>query len=283
MDMFALEALNAIVGNSPDSAGLEWALAGGAIRFDASSEFAMGGASATAAINGESVAPFTLRVAKPGDELVVERFVAGQFLYIAFAGGVDVPRVLGSRCTYLPGRFGGYDGRMISRGATLPIGTVAASRVPNDGATPKDLFPDYGSERVRITRGPHADLFDAAAWRALLESNFTVSSASDRTGYRLKGNTIDCRAGNLPSDPGCQGAIQIPTDGQPIVLMADAPTVGGYPKIAVVAEVDMPVLAQKSPAEQVRFDLIEIEESQALIRERTLRLRALGATGAAPA
>ena len=283
MDVFALQALNAIVGNALDSAALEWALGGGALRFQRECVFAIGGAHARATLTGQTVHSFTTCRARAGDELTVEQLTAGRFLYIAFGGSIDVPQILGSRSTYLPGHFGGYNGRMITRDDSLPL-VPASNSTPSEGfSCPPELLPRYESAAVRITRGPQADLFDDDAWHALTETEFAVSTASDRTGYKLKGKAVTEAAGNLPSDPSCQGAIQIPGDGTPIVLMADAPTVGGYPKIAVVAEADLSILAQRRPGESVRFQLVTIEQSQRALKRRASDLYTIGATGAASA
>ena len=283
MDVFALQALNAIVGNAVDSAALEWALGGGTLKFQRDCIFAIGGAHASATLTDQTIPSFTTCHARAGDELTVEQLTAGRFLYIAFSGAIDVPQVLGSRSTYLPGHFGGHNGRMIARDDTLTLGPPPTS-TPADGFTcPPELLPRYESAAVRITRGPQADLFDDDAWKTLTETEFTVSTASDRTGYKLKGKAVSQAERNLPSDPSCQGAIQIPGEGTPIVLMADAPTVGGYPKIAVVADADLPILAQRSPGEIVRFQLVTIEQSQRALKRRASDLYTIGATGAASA
>jgi biotin-dependent carboxylase-like uncharacterized protein len=283
MDLFALEALNAIVGNSSDAAALEWALSGGALKFETECVFAIGGARARARLRDRDVPPFTTMYATAGDELKVEQFVSGRFLCLAFAGGIDVPPMLGSRATYLPGHFGGYSGRMIARNDSLSLGERPAS-TPAPGFTcPAELLPAYGSSVVRVTAGTHADLFDERAWRTFTETDFVVSHSSDRTGYKLAGAAVNHTMGSLPSDPGCQGAIQIPSEGTPIVLMADAPTVGGYPKIAVVSKTDMPILAQRSPGERVRFELISIEQSQRALRRRASDQQTIRSLGAASA
>jgi antagonist of KipI len=283
MDSFALQALNAIVGNGLDSAALEWALGGGALKFQRDCVFAIGGARARATIAGRTIPAFTTCHARASDELTVEQLIAGRFLYIAFGGGIEVPQILGSRSTYLPGRFGGHNGRMVARDDSLPLGRPPTS-TPADGFTcPGDLLPRYESTAVRITRGTHAVLFDESAWQTLTETEFTVSTASDRTGYKLQGKGVKGSIANLPSDASCQGAIQIPTEGTPIVLMADAPTVGGYPKIAVVSEADLPIVAQRSPGELVRFQLVTIEQSQRAVKRRESDLRTISATGAASA
>jgi antagonist of KipI len=295
MDVFALQALNAIVGNANDSAGLEWALGGGSLRFDERCVFAIGGASARARMKGAAIAPFTAVYAEAGTELIVETLFTGRFLYFAVAGGIRVSRVMESSSTYLPGRFGGFKGRMIAREDSLPVGDSHRPRgthpvqskphvVPAEGfSCPSNLLPRYDSPVIRITRGTHAGMFGAGAWATLTGSEFSISSAADRTGYRLKGPTVENSIGNLPSDPSCFGAIQVPADGAPIVLMADAPTVGGYPKIAVVAEADLPILAQRSPGDVVRFELVTIEDSQRALGQRLSDLRTISSSGAASA
>jgi len=283
MDLFALQALNAIVGNAFDAAALEWALGGGSIRFESECFFAIGGARAQASLGGKPVPPFTTCFAEAGAELVIERLTGGRFLYVALGGGIYVPMIMGSRSTYLPGHFGGYAGRMIVRGDSVSVGGQSAS-VPAPGFNCQaELLPHYESEVVRIIRGTHADLFNDVQWGVLGNQAFAISPTSDRTGYRLKGPAIENSVGNLPSDPGCYGAVQIPTDGAPIVLMADAPTVGGYPKIAVVVDADLPILAQRSPGESVQFELVTIEQSQRALRKRAADLRTIRSSGAASA
>jgi antagonist of KipI len=275
MDFFALGAANALAGNPLDAAGLEWALGGGSIKFEQDTVFSLGGARARATLSGRVAAPCTTIYAKSGDELAIEQISGGRFLYIAVRGGVDVPLVLGSRSTYLPGRFGGYRGRSLKSGDSLVLG-AESTHTPTDGFHfAPDLLPPYGPGIVHATRGTHADLFDDAAWRTLMEGEYRVTGASDRTGYKLEGPALANRAGSLPSEAGCPGSIQIPGDGYPIALMADAPTVGGYPKIAVVAAADLPILAQRSPGETIRFELITIEQCQRALKRRVSDLHTI--------
>jgi urea carboxylase len=137
------------------------------------------------------------------------------------------------------------------------------------------LIPRYEGGIVHVTRGTHADLFDDATWHTFTDSEYRVASASDRTGYRLEGPALRNPVGTLPSEAGCPGAIQVPGDGFPIALMADAPTVGGYPKIAVVSEADLPIIAQRAPGETIRFELITIEQSQRALRRRASDLNTI--------
>jgi antagonist of KipI len=271
MDSFALRAANAVAGNDVDAAGLEWALGDGSITFEKDAAFAFGGAKAHATLGGRVVAPCTTVYARSGDLLSFEQISAGRFLYLAINGGIDVPVILGSRSTYLPGRFGGYMGRTLKRGDALALGTP--SHTPAEGFhCAADLLPRYDTGIVHITHGTHSDLFDDSAWRTLTESEYRVTAASDRTGYKLEGPVIPNPLGTLPSEAGCPGSIQVPGDGLPIALMADAPTVGGYPKIAVIAEADLPTIAQRSPGESIRFELITIEQSQRLLKRRASNL-----------
>lgn len=268
MDSFALRAANAVAGNNLEAAGLEWALGGGSIRFETDAVFSLGGAKAQATLGNRPAAPCTTIYAKAGEDLTIHQISGGRFVYVAIRGGIDVPIVLGSRSTYLPGRFGGYQGRTLKKDDCLAFG-ADSSHLPADGFhCAAELFPRYEPGIVHITRGTQADLFDETAWRAFTDSQYRVSASSDRTGYRLEGAAIANPVGTLPSEASCPGAIQIPGDGLPIVLMADAPTVGGYPKIAVVAEADLPIVAQRSPGDPIRFELLTIEQSQRALRRR---------------
>jgi antagonist of KipI len=274
MDSFALRAANAVAGNDLEAAGLEWALGDGSITFERDAAFAFGGAKAHATLDGRVVAPCTTVYARSGDTLTFEQISGGRFLYLAINGGIDVPLLLGSRSTYLPGHFGGYMGRTLKRGDALPLGR--ASQTPAEGFhCAADLLPRYDTGIVHITRGTHSELFDDSAWRTFTESEYRVAAASDRTGYKLEGPVIANPVGTLPSEAGCPGAIQVPGDGLPIALMADAPTVGGYPKIAVISEADLPTMAQRSPGESIRFELITIEQSQRLLKRRASNLHTI--------
>ena len=268
MDSFAIQAANAIVGNDLRAAALEWALGGGTIRFERECAFAIAGASARAVLSSQSVAPCTTMLARAGEELVVQQISGGRFLYVAFSGGIDVPVLLGSRSTYLPGHFGGLGGRMLRTDDVLALEPPTRPTPPGGFHCAADLMPRYDAGILHVIPGPQHELFDDDAWRLFTESEYRVAAASDRTGYRLEGPAIENPLATLPSEAGCSGAVQVPGDGAPIVLMADAPTVGGYPKIAVVSEADLPILAQRRPGETIRFEAITIEQSQRALKRR---------------
>ena len=274
MDSFAMRAANLMVGNHADSAVLEWALAGGTLTFATARSFALVGAAVRAAIGGRPVAPCTTTNAAAGEQLVIEQFLTGRFLYVAVSGAFDVPLLLGSRSTYLPAHFGGFDGRLIKTGDQLRVGEP--QHTPSEGFhCAAELMPRYENETVHVTRGPQAELFDDEAFRILGESTHRISPASDRTGYKVDGPSLGSSPGSLPSEAACPGAIQVPGDGHPIILMADAPTVGGYPKIAVVSEADLPIVAQRRPGESLRFETITIEQSQKALRRSVATLNTI--------
>ncbi|HEU4629616.1 MAG TPA: biotin-dependent carboxyltransferase family protein [Gemmatimonadaceae bacterium] len=275
MDRWALQAANILVGNEPGAAALEWAVGGGMVRLAREGTIALTGAGADAELDGAPVRPWEPLHVRAGGTLAI-RGLRGAFLYVALAGGIDVPSLMGSRATYLPGGFGGHDGRRLRAGDVLPLGP-AASPAPAGFACPPELcraIAGPGDDApLRVVRGPQAGLLDATAWQTLLEAPFHVAPAADRTGYRLLGPPLSLTAeAALPSEPGCPGAVQLPPGGQPIVLMADAPTVGGYPKPLVVCAADLGCLAQRRPGDAVRFIEIDVAAAQRAYRRRRVAL-----------
>jgi antagonist of KipI len=246
--------LNALLGNEPNAAMIEVAVAGGAFEFDSAATIAIGGADVECSVDGRSVNPWNVTEVSAGETLVLHRIVRGRFVLIAVRGGIAVPHVLGSRSTLLSAKFGGFEGRRLREGDRLPVGEMTV-RGRGDTASSQLFISD--ADAIRIVRGPQADLFEARAWSAFLSTAFTISRASDRSGYRLEGATLE-HAGPpaMPSEPACVGAIQVPDGGSPIVIMHDGPTVGGYPKIAVVKSSDISRFAQLAPGDTVKFALI---------------------------
>jgi 5-oxoprolinase (ATP-hydrolysing) subunit C len=256
-----LRAANRLAGNPVEFAGIEWALGPGTIRFLEAATLAVL-RDAEVRVAGLTHSPGLIQVAAGATVDIAPRG-HDRFLYLAVRGGIDVPPMLGSRSTYLPGAFGGLEGRRLRNGDRLSIGTPSAPRrrpVPAGEEAPRAT----GLLRLRVTRGPQWERFDPAAHRALLEGEYTVSAASDRMGYRLSGTGVKPReTATLPSEPACPGAVQIPDGGEPIVLMPDGPTVGGYPKLVVVIRADLGELAQCQPGRVVRFQEISLDEARA--------------------
>jgi antagonist of KipI len=277
MDRISLAHANALVGNPGTAAAIEWALAGGIVRFSTSAIAAVAGAEMELARNGAVLSTNVAVEFAAGDELAIGRIVRGSYAYVAVRGGLDVPAVLGSRSTYLHAAFGGLDGRRLRAGDVLVIGTAARGkskpRRVGDGlaSRPQETRP------IRAIEGPNTSAFSNEFVERFWASEFTLSPSSNRTGYRLgreahaDPDTPD-RSGM--SEPACVGAIQVPDGASAIVLMPDGPTVGGYPKIGVVASVDIPELAQRMPGDSIRFERITVEEGQRLLREeRSLAAR----------
>ena len=260
MDRWALAMGNFIVGNAADAAALEWAVGGGSLRFESDMTIALTGADAEAALDGTSVGMNEAISVSAGQELAIGRLTARRFLYVAVSGGIDCPIVLGSRSTYLPGGFGGIGGSRLIRGDTIPIGMCAAG--DQGGGAPDGPAPDYNSAVIRVIGVTESRLLES-----FFAGMYTVSLASDRTGYRLEGDTaLDSADTSITSEPVCPGAIQLPPGGHPIVLMADSPTIGGYRILGTVISIDLPILAQSVPGRDLRFARISVSSAQRLIR-----------------
>lgn len=270
MDPEGLAWANLLVGNPTDAAGLEWALGTGRIRIPAGRAFAAAGATLT--WNGMPMLPLTAAVSGP-EETVELGLPRRRFACLAVAGGVAVEPVLGSRSTYLVAGFGGHEGRRLRRGDFLPLGPSRFLPPLDPWGLPDDSGPE-SRDSIRVVPGPQSELFDQDSWDGLLGEAYTISAASDRMGYRLEGPPLHHRgSASLPSEPVCAGAVQVPEGGAPIVLMPDGPTVGGYPKLAVVISTDLGALAQCPPGSRPRFELVTFDEAAAALRERAARFR----------
>ena len=261
MDPLLLEQANTLVGNPQGAAGIEWALGSGEMVVETRCELTVLGAGRVE-VNGSPADPDHPVLGLPArTKIAITPRSDRRFLYVAVRGGVDVPRVMGSRSTYLPGGFGGFEGRRLKNGDRLPVGP--ALHAPLGGAVHprwRPAAPDSADPvLLRFTAGPQWDRFGTSAQRIRTEAIFTVARESDRMGYRLQGPPVPPKSSaTLPSEAACPGAIQIPDGGQPIVLMVDGPTIGGYPKIGVLLAADLPRLAQLLPGRNIRFQLTDI-------------------------
>jgi biotin-dependent carboxylase-like uncharacterized protein len=271
MDPESLVIANLLAGNPRGAAAIEWALGPGVLRVGDRTRLAVCG-DATVAIHGRSLEAWQALTIDPDTELTVTPGGAGRFVYIAVQGGIETPPAGGSRSTYLPAGLGGCEGRRLRAGDRLPTGRPRG-KARLDSALPP---PSYREGLIRVTAGPQAGRFDLGARQTLYRADWTVLAASDRMGYRLSGPAIAPRErATLPSEAACPGAIQVPDDGQPIVLMPDGPTVGGYPKLAIVARADLALLAQCPPGRTVRFREVSPGEAREALRERERRLEDL--------
>jgi biotin-dependent carboxylase-like uncharacterized protein len=264
MDPGALRILNQAVGNATGAAGIEWALGAGEARLERRCWAAVGPGAWQ--VDGQEAPPWSATEIQPGQVLTLNPPATTRFSYLAVSGGIDVPVILGSRSTYLTGRFGGWHGRLLKKGDRLPLGAAGDA---GPVAIPPEQRPDY-QRPIRIVPGPQARFFGEAAWAALLSGEYRIGHASDRMGYRLDGPALS-HSGPvaLPSEAACPGAIQVPDGAPPIVLMNDGPTVGGYPKIAVLVSVDLGLLAQMVPGAAPPFVRVSQEQAVAALQERS--------------
>jgi antagonist of KipI len=282
MDELALRVANLLVGNDENAATMECTLVGPTLRFDEHALIALGGADLGTSANGTPL-PLWRPVSIPAGVTVSSASaVRGCRGYLAVAGGFDVPKVLGSRATYVRAALGGVDGHAVRRGDVLPVGAmpelahailarVMASSgrdrviVAHWGAA-ASLIPFYTSPVViRLLDGEHAKLLTTASHERLWNDEFRVGAQSDRMGYRLEGPPLDLsESTELLSEAVAFGTVQLPPGGNPIVLMADRQTTGGYPRIGEVATVDLPLLAQLKPGDRLRFRPVSMTEAQRL-------------------
>ncbi|MHB1133392.1 MAG: 5-oxoprolinase subunit C family protein [Chloroflexota bacterium] len=277
MDPFALQSANALVANPLDEAALELTVIGPRLRATAGCLVGLAGADLGARLNGRPAAPWQAYSLAAGDELAFDGPASGCRAYLAVAGGFDVPVLLGSRSTYLRGGFGGVEGRALRAGDLLGLRAPGAARVaPRLAGAFRP--PAYSAEpTVRVVLGPQADRFTAAGIETFLSSVYELSGQSDRMGARLKGPAIaHTRGPDVVSDGITLGNVQVPGDGQPIVMLADRQTTGGYTKIATVIGADIHHLAQCLPgASRLRFLAVDLAEAVRLRRQQAAQLAAL--------
>ncbi|MDG9719596.1 biotin-dependent carboxyltransferase family protein [Streptomyces sp. DH24] len=248
LDRPAAALVNRLVGNAPDAAVLETTLNGCAVRPRSALTAAVGGAPCRVAVDGRPVAWGAPVHVPAGALLEVGAATAGVRAYLAVSGGVAVEPVLGSRSTDL---LSGLGPAPLTDGAVLPLGTPAGRHacvdVAPQPAPPAELV-------LRVTPGPRHDWFTPQALETFTSRAYRVSAASNRIGLRTEGPALErARAGELPSEGMVLGAVQVPPDGRPVVFLADHPTTGGYPVIAVVRAADLPAAAQAVPGTPVRF------------------------------
>jgi biotin-dependent carboxylase-like uncharacterized protein len=266
MDDVSLRLANALVGNAPDAAVLEITLIGPRLRFHEASAIALTGA------EHPDVPMWRTVNVDAGTVLDVGNARHGARAYLAIAGGFVVEHVLGSAATDVNARLGGVDGRPLREGDQLVIGatdSVAHEPHPTWSLDPRPWFDANPATPIRLIRGAHFDAVDAASRGALFEREFRIASDSNRVGFRLDGPRLALSAPlELVSEPLTAGTLQLPPGGQPIALMAEHPTIGGYPRIGQVAAVDLPTLAQRRPGDAVRFAEIGLDEAQTRYLER---------------
>ncbi|WP_368564884.1 biotin-dependent carboxyltransferase family protein [Pseudoxanthomonas sp. UTMC 1351] len=263
LDPLALTLANRLVSNEDESAALEITLHGPTLRLHAPARVALTGAAIEAHWNGIALPTGRPLVLPPGD-LKLGGMRHGARSWLAVAGGFEVPVIMGSRSTDLRGCFGGLDGRALRAGDRLAVGNsvtpaVDAPWIAKWWIDERNTWQDLP---IRFVASSHSNA------SALAAQSWTASVRCDRQGLRLEGPALPCSEGNGVSEPVAVGTVQLPPDGQPIVLLADAQTVGGYARLGYVASCDLPRLAQLRPGTKVHFIAITMEEAHRLAQEQ---------------
>ena len=268
MDQASFKKANYLVGNDETEAVLEVTLFGGMLEFTEDTITAITGADMEPVVDGDPVEMNCPLLIRKGQTLTLGMTRQGCRTYLAFAGGIDVPLVMGSRSTNLKCAFGGYGGRALKAGDVLELGKPKLSFDRVKKRRTKGIETEKIIE-VRAVPGPQQEYFTEAGEKAFYSGTYTITDQSDRMGYRLKGPLVESKNGtDIISDAIPLGAVQIPPSGQPIVLLADRQTTGGYAKIAVVCSFDIPKLVQGRPGDKVRFLKTDVKTAQKLYRKQ---------------
>jgi antagonist of KipI len=263
MDRFSLAAANRLVGNPEGAAGLECALNGPLLLALQPCLVAVTGADFTPSVNGAEVPLWTGVYLAAGERLSFAGRRSGARCYIAIAGGLAGSRWLGSAATYLLVEKGGFDGRTLEAGDVLSLAVPAPRPLIAGRHLSRRLLPDYSREpALAAVPGPHHRRLNRASRTALLKSSFAVSRDADRMGFRLEGPQLDLTGSELLSIGLTMGAVQLPIGGQPILLMADHQTAGGYPVILGVSRAALPLAAQLLPGDRVTFREVGVSDAQ---------------------
>lgn len=270
LDHVSMRAANLLVGNPPATAALEIAYAGPTLAVAADSvRLALAGADAAIdllrADGGERrLAPLTSVRLSAGDRVRIGALTGGAVAYLAVEGGFDLPRVMGSMATLTRAAIGGLAGRALRAGDVLPLRQPSAV-ARGELALGPAAAPSTQPTSIRVVLGPQDDHFTARGLATLLGATYAITPASDRMGMRLAGPRLEhsAKGRDIISDGIATGAVQVPGDGLPIVLLVDRQTTGGYPKIATVISADLPALGRMSPGQQITFSAVGVAEAEA--------------------
>lgn len=277
MDVFAFQAANKLAGNPIDCAAIEIGL--GDIIFQAMQDcvIAVTGVGYALSIYAWDFPLWSSFFVRAGWQIRLNKMDSGMWAYLAVSGGVQTPSILGSRSTYLRGAFGGFNGRILQAGDILQTVQHSSDHEFIPGTLSEEARPLYSDHPIiNVILGPQTKNFTEASIATCfaMSQEYMVSSTSDRMGYRLEGSALTLRkTTELISEGMTFGSIQVPASGQPIVMMADCPTTGGYSKIGTVISADLPLLAQCVPNKsRIRFQKITVAKAQKKYREQMSQL-----------
>lgn len=291
MDPFAHRVANILVGNEENSPVLEMTIVGPVLKFEQDTLISICGGDLAPTVNGRPIENWKPVLIKSGSVLRFGNCKSGCRAYLAAAGGFKIPEVMESKSTYLRAGIGGYQGRALKMGDRLfteAFGELS-SRImlalhesgSMDGVVRANWRINWESfyqrtSCIRVIKGRHFHLFTTKSQESFYQERFIVTTYSDRMGYRLRGPNLELKNQvEMISEAVCFGTIQVPADGNPILLLADRQTTGGYPKIGEVASVDLSALAQVKPGDSLRFREISCKDAQLLLIEREKKIKLL--------
>ncbi|AKL94787.1 allophanate hydrolase subunit 2 [Clostridium aceticum] len=276
MDIYSLQLANLLVGNQRFEAALEITLMGPEIFFHDTRTVAITGGEISITVNDRLVPMYQTIYLQKGDTLKLANVSVGSRSYLAISGGFHIEKVMGSYATYMRGNIGGFHGRKLMTGDEIPLNQEKHQGYIGTRRVPVPLIPDLHTKNIRVIMGPEDAAFTEEGKRVFQRSEYQVSNQSDRMGYRLEGPKIQhVSEADIISGGINLGAIQVPGEGVPIIMMADRQTTGGYTKIANVISIDIPLVAQKKPGDSIKFDVITVEEAQMLLRQKEKELKNL--------
>jgi len=275
MDKFSFIAANSLVANNQNDACLEITLIGPDLEVLTKTQIAITGGGVSPKVNDQSVPVWQTLDIQKDDIVSFERTASGCRAYLSVRGGIDVPLALGSRSTYVRGGFGGKNGRQLKIGDIIEGFDAQPLNVKY--SIPDNLVPQFTDEfTAHIILGPQADMFTEKGIDTFLTSPYKVTTEADRMGYRLEGPTVEHKEkADIISDALLPGAVQVPKNGKPIIIMRDAQTTGGYAKIAVVITPDLAVLGQAKPNDVIEFTKITMQQASEKLQKYNEELKAL--------
>ncbi|WP_368900919.1 biotin-dependent carboxyltransferase family protein [Oceanobacillus oncorhynchi] len=265
MDTFAHRIANLLVGNPEEAATLEIMLMGPRLKFLQDAVIAVGGADLSAAVDEEPVCPWKSFRVYTGQILSFGKPVHGTYAYLAVSGGFYAETVMGSKSTYAQANLGGIEGRILQKGDRLSAEDKNLKSIRAGRYLKKTDIPNYEQHRpIRVITGPDISAFSDTIYQQFLQESYRITEQSNRMGYRLEGKALShVDKADIISDAVLPGTIQVPANGQPIVLLADRQTTGGYARIATVIAADIPQLVQKKVGAEVRFLSVPLERAHA--------------------
>ncbi|MGH7492903.1 MAG: biotin-dependent carboxyltransferase family protein [bacterium] len=269
-DRCALLLGNVLVNNEGNTSALEMTLIGGTFEFEADGQIAITGADCDPVIDGQQVPQWTAMAVRPGQTLKCGAIKSGARAYLCINGGIQVPKVMGSAATHLQAGIGGWHGRQLQKGEVLSIAEMRVGVAFRPRTVRSDLT-SYVRERsiLRATLGPQRDFFSQDLLSLFSSTPYIVSESSNRVGLRLRGEAIiKENPAEIITEGISLGAVQVPADGQPIILFVEHPTTGGYPKIANVISADWCRVGQLRPRDVVRFQFVSLDEAHRLLRQQ---------------